>query len=47
MPYKWSKPTAFFHVFNPKMPLNYVLRHTDVSIYGWENLKINQIKYKN
>lgn len=36
-----------FHALNPSAPLNFIGRNTNVSIFGLENAKINQIKYIN
>lgn len=43
-PYKLQNPRSLY-TLNPKLPINYVCRHMDVSIYGLEDMKVNQIKY--
>lgn len=45
-PYKFTSAYTS-HASNPKLPLSYVWSVTNTSIYGLENLKINQVKYIN
>lgn len=43
-PYKLPQ-SAPIHAFNPKMPINFLLHHTNVSIHGMDKVQIIQIKY--